>query len=677
MQTSPSARKFTLRAPRFDSTTGRRRGFWYSWRALAAGLALALVAGSGIAVAAVASTAEAHNPSFSLTCAGFTVSGDYYNSSKGEINTIDAVIDGQPQPTVYFGAKGSKSYVFATSGVSHSYSAVITAWDDADAKNPKGWTKTYSGDSTPCAPPTLAITIPVCTVAGGTVDFNANLGNLDSTHSYSIALSSTEAGATNVPATDFTPGQFPNYAYPFKGVVPGHTYTATVLDKTVNLSASADASSVGCPQDAGIKITGDQCAVAGGTGTFKADVSSLVVGRSYTVTIYDAKNVTINSKDITATATADSLQFPVKAGGTYHAIIVDKDDATKTSTSEPYYFLPCPQDVPKPTLVIDPCTAVDPPSNAVLKYAATGLVPGRVYILTVTSKTAGMPAPLEFTAASSTWPTDGSLLAIKNIATGDYRITVTDKLVPGYTNFTDGTIIECPTLPVLALTPTECTVPGGNAALTVTITNAIPTRVYTVGVTAIQGGATVVAPASFTAPAAGAPFTIPFGNLPPGVAYRVTVTDSVVPTVVASGDISLKVCPGMPSITVQATCNVLGASSVNVSLDKLEANQTYTVNIVNASSNKNVGTATVAATVPTAALKLPNVPNGASYVVTVSNANNTLTGSANIFLKVCDLTTLAFTGANPVGPAVAGIGFLQLGLVLVGLNLVFRRRRTA
>jgi hypothetical protein len=287
-----------------------------------------------------------------------------------------------------------------------------------------------------------------------------------------------------------------------------------------------------------------------------------------------------------------------------------------------------------------------------------------------------MVPPVTFTASSSTWPTNGVPAEINPINPGNYTVTVTDVLVPSFTQVEKAVVILCPLMPNLAFTPTQCTVPGGTASILTTVTNFIAGRDYLIGVTLVQGGGVVVAPTLVTAPQNGPWVLAPFSNLPPGAQYRVSVTDSVVPSVSAFGDVSLSVCPGMPGITVQANCNVLGASTVNVSLSKLEASETYTVNIVNAVSNKNVGTAVVPGTTPTATLALKNVPNGNSYVVTVANATNTLTGSANFFLKNCDLPTLAFTGANPVGPAVAGIGFLQLGLAFVGFGLV-RRRRTA
>ncbi len=664
------ARNFALRSPRFDSETGKRRGFWYSWRALAAGLVLALAAGSGIAVVAVASNADAHVPSTNVTCSTLHVLATWYVASG--TNTVEVKIDdvvktAAPGPET-FATTFDQTYNFDPT-VAHTYSVVIAAFD---------WrTFTSTGTTTPCLPPSLSIDIPVCSSVGGTVDFAAVLGNLDASHSYSIALSSPDAGATSIPPTDFTPGSFPAYNYPFTGIVPGHSYTVTVLDKTVNLPASATKQSVGCPHDTGITIVGTECMVAGGSGTLTASVSGLSIGRTYTVTAYDGNNVQIGTEShLTADASGvASVSFSVPPGGTYKAVIVDDAAPSKTSTSPTYSFLPCPHVFAKPTIFIDPCTSTSPPSNAFITYLATGLVPGRQYTLTVTddATNANLVPPVTFTAASSTYPTNGVPAEINPVNPGNYTVTVTDVLVPSFTQAEKAVVILCPLMPNLAFTPTQCTVPGGTASIVTTVTNFIPGRDYRIGVTLVQGGV-VVAPTLVTAPQNGPWVLPPFSTLPPGTGYRISVTDSVVPTVSAFGDISLKVCPGMPGITVQASCNVLGASTATVSLDKLEAGETYTVNIVNASSNKVLGTTTVAGTTPTATAQLKNIPNGNSYTVTIANATNTLTGSASFFLKKCDLPTLAFTGANPIGPGVTGIGFLQLGLAFVGFALVRRRR---
>jgi hypothetical protein len=85
------------------------------------------------------------------------------------------------------------------------------------------------------------------------------------------------------------------------------------------------------------------------------------------------------------------------------------------------------------------------------------------------------------------------------------------------------------------------------------------------------------------------------------------------------------------------------------------------------------------------------VPGALDYTVTISDSEQSLTAQSRILLTLCDLPTLslpnplstplssrrslAFTGATAIVPAVVGVGMLQLGLALVGIELVRRRVR--
>ena len=684
MQT-PSARK-SSRSPRFDSTTGLRRRLWFSGRALAAGLALALLAGSGIAVAAVASTAEAHNRTVTVTCVGIHIHGDNYNTNNGGKNTVTVTIDGLSQTDanknlspINFLTGYDGDFRFADPAHSYAYSAEIIGHD--------GYQTIEVGVSVPCVAASIHIAIAACTTAGTTLDLTATLGLLDTTHGYKISLTTPDAGGTNVGETLIPVGYTAVGGYIFHGVVPGHVYTATIVDQLTNLSAHVSITSSGCPKDPGIIVSITECTVhgaLGGHGALSVTLSSLSFGRAYTVQVLGAANAVVGTNHFVADATGGALiALQVAGGGTYTATVIDDvTGVTSTKTSLAVHFLPCPEEPATPILDPTQCTSTNGAANSSISFAASGLVPGRSYQITVSNGTTNVYDSTKFVAVASIWPTTAAKQVLSNIGLGTYTVAVTDVtdlLLTLVVKSTPATLIACPKLPVLTLTPTQCTVPGGTGSIatTVSATSYIPGRTYNLGLILVQSGAPVVASAPVVAPQSGVWVLPAFANLAPGSQYRVTLTDSVLTAVSAYGDIALAVCPGMPTIMVQANCGLLGASTVNVSLDKLEASQTYTVNIVNASTNKNVGTATVPGTTPTVALQLKNIPNGNPYVVTVANAGNTLTGSASIFLPKCDLPTLAFTGANPVGPAVAGIGFLQLGLIFVGLNLAVRRRRKA
>lgn len=65
-------------------------------------------------------------------------------------NTVVATIDGVEVENTEFGHNFSESYDFATAWEAHDWTVVITAWNDPDGS--KGWTKTFSGTTTPCIP---------------------------------------------------------------------------------------------------------------------------------------------------------------------------------------------------------------------------------------------------------------------------------------------------------------------------------------------------------------------------------------------------------------------------------------------------------------------------------------------------------------------------------------------
>ena len=141
-------------------------------------------------------------------------------------------------------------------------------------------------------------------------------------------------------------------------------------------------------------------------------------------------------------------------------------------------------------------------------------------------------------------------------------------------------------------------------------------------------------------------------------------------------DITLVDCPGNPEMTLtQPTCTVFTTAPISVGLSKLITGETYTVAVTTTKDGQpisGVADQQVVATGPTAKLSF-DVPVGTSYTVTATNGTNTLTASGDIVLSLCDLETLAYTGASTMTPTFAGLGFLQFGLVLVGISLVRRR----
>lgn len=93
-------------------------------------------------------------------------------------NNVVVTIDGVVQDNVDFGGSFVESYTFASQFVAHTYSVVVTAWDDPNGSH--GWTKTYEGTTTPCqgnlvTPVAPTHTPPTCFVVGTLVGIDTDL----------------------------------------------------------------------------------------------------------------------------------------------------------------------------------------------------------------------------------------------------------------------------------------------------------------------------------------------------------------------------------------------------------------------------------------------------------------------------------------------------------------------
>ncbi len=679
-------------APRYDASTGQRRR--RSLPAVAAGAVLALLLGSGVAVAAT-SSAEAHNWAVNPSCSSLSVNLTSYNTNNGGTNTVTVTVDGTAVlPTQNF-SNGFSQVFPLNAAVAHTYSVVVTAHDDPTAS--KNWAFTKTGTTTPCATPTVSLTPSVCTTPGGTTDLVANFANLDQSHTYTVALSS--AGGTNVPAAAFV-ATGTTGSKTFTGLAPGFSYTVTIVDTTSTLNGSASVYAVGCPQDSALQVAATECTVSGGSAQFAVTASSLVNGRSYTIELFNTVgNVKQDSATFTADASGTTVRtFAVPPSGSYYAVITD-DAAGSSKTSSTITFLPCPGTPGQPVLTVTECDAVPGTGGGAIAFAVvggtidvsvTGLVPGRTYDIVVKdASNVEVHSQKNYTAASSTYT-----VSLPAIAAGVYTATVTDVLVPSYTSSQQATMLPCPTYDTtISLSPTECTEPGQTVQLSATIADYAVGRSYTVAL--LQGGVQVGATKTFNS-ATGTPQTVTFTGLTPGLEYLVRVTDdNSVPLVTASESVTLESCPGLPTIKLTpGTCSILGVTDINIALSDLEVGKEYVVSLTTTSDGKPVpGLAdrTFTATLTTATGTFAQVPFENKYTVTVTNKSTpAISASVQIDLPRCDLPTfplppeeppfdlptLALTGSGPAGQTViAGVLLLQLGLALVGVALLRRRSR--
>jgi hypothetical protein len=652
-------RRRGIRFARFDSATGRPRR---RWTALAAGIALALFAGSGIAVAAV-NAAEAHVPDITVNCSGVQVVATMYNP--GVVNTVSVTI-GDTTVTRTFGEEFRETFTFPDPSVATSYSATIDGGDGGN--NNTEWDLTKSGVSEPCSTPKIQVSATQCDKPGQSSVVTALLSGLDAAHGHVVELTSN--GGTSAGPDRVNPNT-PSFQWT---VEPGFTYTATIRDTVTNLSAQATVLAVGCPEDPTMQVWGDECSAPKSNGKFNATVSDLVVGRDYTLALVTVGGGSQIVASFEATSDTFSGSFDAPPSGSYFLTVSD-DVTGATKQSATLKFLPCPDKPGDPTLNIVQCSATDGTSNASITATVEKLIPGRSYTITVvTGATTVYTESLPF-VASSTWSKK-----LENLAPGTYTVTATDVSDPkvtGYSSTATTVLVLCPKQQDVALSATECSVPGGKGDLIATVTNFVPGRTYSIVLT--QSGLPVAGqPVSedFT-PVDTTPQVFDYVGLAPDLTYRVVVTDTAEPTVLAAGDWTLKPCPGNPELAITpAECSLLGSSTVTVTASKLLSGQTYTVSVVYTSTGLPVSGAPdklITGDPASQTLAFKNLPNGRDYTLTIVNANQTLKASGNIFLETCDLPTLAYTGASTMTPSLAGIGFLQFGLVLVGISLVRRR----
>ncbi|MGV8858876.1 RTX toxin [Rhodoglobus sp.] len=666
-------------------------------RGISAIVALALVVGSGLAVVSVSSAAEAHTPSISVTCEGVTVTGKYYEASgsrEGQQNLIKFQLEGGKEQVIPFSKNGEHFFAFPNSTDAHTFTASVTAWNDPTNTS---WNRTWTKTSTPCVSQSIVnVTASSCDVPGGTTGITATFKGLVADRKYELTLSGGAAGTQTVM---YTPTQTTG-SYTWQGMVAGGTYEVKITDTTNRaLTACKTVQSLACPETSGIAIVPNECSVPGEGASIKVNLSGLVIGREYRVSIVNAgSDAVVDSHTFVANSATGAYNSPATPSASYYATVVDTGAAKAVPLkSATHTFLPCPELLVKPTLMATQCNVVSGDAEGEITVAVEGLVPGRSYTVVITDP-ANKPV---LTNSNFVATTDRFDAELKNLAEGTYTATVTDVMLPNNTASASATLLPCATNDTtVELTAEQCTAPGGTAALTATVSNFSVGRDYTV--TLMRDNVAVGAAQKLDSRTADAQkFT--FDGLAPEKSYRVVVTDTLSdPTVTAAADMYLAACPGNPIVMISQTeCNVLGASTIAVSASELVVGQNYTVTVINKVTGKaveGIAPITFEADLPTLSLNITDVPNGETYTVSIVNADKTLSAEGDITLELCDLPTfplppeeppttvpptvdlptldlptLAFTGSSTIAPTLAGLGFLQLGLVLVGFSVARRR----
>ena len=660
---------------------------------MAAGIALALFVGSGIAVAAVSSV-EAHTPAINADCYGVHVQAWDYSDVANSVSVT--IVAGNPDGSDRveqrtFSKTFDEWFYFADPTIANTYTASIDAPDDTDPTDDNRWDYSWSDTTVGCAKPDVVdVTATACVNPGDLSTVNATLGTLDPAHAYTVRLTGTNGYDSGAAAIQTTTASWSD-------VPPGFDYTVELVDTTTGLTDSAKVTVIGCPEDASFQVTITQCTTVGGSGTFGVTVSGLVNGRQYVIALNNSAGGAPTEIPFTSDGAPYSTNFTTAPSGTYTVTITDVASGI-TKTSNPAVFLPCPGPA-APTLDATQCTTTDGISDGSLVASSAQLIPGRTYTITIVTGATTVYSESLAPAGSSTWTT-----TLYNLDPGTYTLTVTDTTDPAsgaFAQSVSSTLAECPSQQTVTIKAVQCPIPGGASDLVATVADFTIGRNYVITLT--QAGLPVPGqPVSQNFdPTTTDPGVFSYTSLKPGLTYRVMVTDVTGVTTladstaaadttaraastarvaglpVAVSDVDMADCPGNPDVFLtQPTCTVFTTSTVDVGLTDLLVGETYTVAVTNTKDGQpvtDVADQQVTPTTSTASLQFTNLPVGQGYTFTVTNSTKTLSATGEIVLTLCDLETLAYTGASTMTPTLAGLGFLQFGLVLVGISLVRRR----
>lgn len=662
----------------FDSETGTRRP---TWVILLAGLLSVVLGLAGLAVGVTA--ANAHDRGYDVSCFGITVKLTNYNNS-GQ-NQVSVVVDDVERVPVDKRTNFGQNYTFTfpwDASVAHSYVITVRGQD--------GYDLDAAGTQQPCAKPAVGLAATECNTTDGLTDLTATASGFASYGgkgggypSYAEKYTGVlyQDGALYKQVADVQADADGTFVW--TGEPAGHTYTWVVTGTTnAGLTASAEATVVGCPQNSALLVSVQECtSPTTANAAVLVDASLLTPGRAYTAVV--KQGTTVIAGPITVTPQPDGtakFSVPVPPSTSGLTVVLTDVKAGIETTSAVFATKVCPSDPATPTVGHEVCDEVG--GELELTVTLGGLTSGRTYVVQVLPAGGGAAVATQEIVAGGT--TQGGLGYA--VPAGSYVVSVTDKLVPALTKSSDPVEVkDCPTQPEIALIPTECDAAGGKGEIAVSFTGLGAGREYSVTITANGNAVPGYADPATVSLAAPLP---PYTNLAPGTSYLVTVIDTAAPGVMDSASIFLELCPMTPTIALDLQCLLLENDSlVTATLGDLVPGEDYEVVVTATTAPPVVHSETVTGgTEPTKVTF--QVPNNVDYTVTVTKvANAKVTNSASIFAAVCDLPTfplppelptLALTGAGDTTmPMLGALGLVQFGVALLALAamLQFTPRR--
>jgi hypothetical protein len=195
-------------------------------------------------------------------------------------NHVMVTIDGATVEDTDFSTTFTKSYAFSDKYTSHTYSVVVTAWDDPTGSH--GWTFTRSGSSIACTPPVIRVTAvfpepiaPTCTTDGSLPSLPTDQTGITfswDTYNHLKMVATAESGyvLTGVEYKVYEePGAATGDCYVMPGIVTVAPATCQVGDGG---AADITGGSITLPTTAGVTYTittagGDPVTATDGTAT--------------------------------------------------------------------------------------------------------------------------------------------------------------------------------------------------------------------------------------------------------------------------------------------------------------------------------------------------------------------------------------------------------------------------